>query len=117
MRKLALLVVASAALLAPAQASAGCYGSCVTQQEKQQARQAIIKVFGKYARQALTVAKCESGMSIRAYNGQYLGLFQMGGFARSTFGHASHAWGQAHAAYRYFAASGYDWSPWSCKPW
>ena len=49
-------------------------------------------------------------------NGQYLGLFQMGDFAWSRYGHGATAWVQARAAYRYFADSGYDWSPWECKP-
>jgi hypothetical protein len=77
----------------------------------------IHKVFGKYGSQAVRVAECESGLTIGARNGQYLGLFQMGDFARSTYRHSWHAWGQARAAYRYFVASGRDWSPWSCKPW
>lgn len=77
----------------------------------------IHKVFGRYGSQAVRVARCESGLTIGARNGQYLGLFQMGHFARSTYGHSWHAWGQARAAYRYFVASGRDWSPWACKPW
>lgn len=80
----------------------------------------IIKtVFGSYGSQAVAVARCESGLSVWAGYGkhQYLGLFQMGSFARATYGHSNHAWGQARAAYRYFVASGRDWSPWTCKPW
>ena len=77
----------------------------------------IRAVFGKYGSQAVAVARCESGLTIGATNGQYLGLFQMGSYARSRYGHAWHAWGQARAAYRYFVDSGRDWSPWSCKPW
>ena len=76
----------------------------------------ICRVFGSYCRQAISVARCESGLSIYAHNGQYLGLFQMGSFARSTYGHGWDAWTQSRAAYRYFVASGRDWSPWSCKP-
>lgn len=84
----------------------------------QQNRLVICKVFGpKYCTQALEVSRCESGHSIWARNGQYLGLFQMGSYARSRFGHSSNAWGQARSAYRYFVESGRDWSPWSCKPW
>jgi hypothetical protein len=77
---------------------------------------AIRLVFGAYSSQALRVAWCESRWSTGARNGQYLGLFQMGSFARSTYGHAGDALGQAQAAYRYFVASGRDWSPWACKP-
>lgn len=80
--------------------------------------QAICHVFGNYCSEALTVARCESGphLSIRATNGQYLGLFQMGDYARQKYGHSNDALGQARSAYEYFADSGYDWSPWSCKP-
>jgi hypothetical protein len=78
---------------------------------------AIVRVFGQYAAQALRVAACESGLSTRAQNGQYLGLFQMGEYARSRYGHSEDALGQARSAYRYFVDSGRDWSPWACRPW
>jgi len=77
----------------------------------------IHKVFGKYGSQAVRVSRCESGLTIGAENGQYLGLFQMGSWERSTYGHGWNPWAQARAAWRYFVASGKDWSPWSCKPW
>lgn len=76
---------------------------------------AIRYVFGRYATEALAVAKCESGLSVWAQNGQYLGLFQMGDFARGAYGHSTTPLGQARAAYNYFMDSG--WSPWECKPW
>ena len=38
----------------------------------------IHKVFGRYGHQAVRVARCESGLTVGATNGQYLGLFQMG---------------------------------------
>ena len=78
---------------------------------------AICHVFGSYCRQALQVARCESGVQTTAQNGQYLGLFQMGSSERRLFGHGESAIEQAQAAYRYFVRSGRDWSPWSCKPW
>ena len=78
---------------------------------------AICQVFGSYCRQALQVARCESGVQTTAQNGEYLGLFQMGSTERRTFGHGESAVEQAQAAYRYFVRSGRDWSPWSCKPW
>jgi hypothetical protein len=83
---------------------------------------AIRYVFGHYAGQAMAVARCESGsywpdQAPHAVNGQYLGMFQMGSFARGTYGHGATALDQARAAYRYFVASGRDWSPWACKPW
>ena len=77
----------------------------------------ICRVFGSYCRQALQVARCESGYRTSAQNGQYLGLFQMGSSERRLFGHGATAYQQAQAAYRYFVRSGRDWSPWSCKPW
>jgi hypothetical protein len=77
---------------------------------------AINYVFGAYATQAHRVVSCESGHYIYASNGQYLGMFQMGYFARSTYGHGNTPLAQSRAAWRYFVASGKDWSPWSCKP-
>jgi len=79
--------------------------------------QIICQVFGSYCAQALRVARCESGLSVWARNGQYLGLFQMGSYARARYGHSWDAWGQSVAAYRYFVDSGRSWSPWTCKPW
>jgi hypothetical protein len=118
MRLVLIALVVALAISAAAQAmSSGCYGSCVTKEQMRQARLAIWKVFGSYASEALGVARCESGYSVRAYNGQYLGLFQMGSWERGKYGHhATSPWLQAKAAYRYFVATGRDWSPWSCKP-
>ena len=78
---------------------------------------AICHVFGAYCKEALQVARCESGYRTTAENGQYRGLFQMGSSERQLFGHGGSALQQARAAYRYFVRSGRDWSPWSCKPW
>ena len=78
---------------------------------------AICYVFGSYCSQALVVTWCESRHDRYAQNGQYLGLFQMGDFARGKYGHSTTAIGQARAAHAYFMESGRDWSPWSCKPW
>jgi len=77
---------------------------------------AICYVFMEHCSQALRVSWCESRHSTRAQNGQYLGLFQMGSWERATFGHSHTALGQARAAHTYFALTGYDWSPWACKP-
>jgi hypothetical protein len=76
---------------------------------------AICEVFGRYCHQALAVAWCESGHETTARNGQYLGLFQMGTYARQIAGHGDSAYEQARAAYRFFTLSGRDWSPWSCR--
>jgi hypothetical protein len=79
---------------------------------------AIRKVFGRYADQAIRVVACETGgtFSVYARSGDYLGLFQMGSYARARYGHTWTALGQARAAFRYFAESGYRWTAWSCKP-
>ena len=73
---------------------------------------AIRHVFGEYGSQAVAVAKCESGWSMtpNAHNGQYLGMFQMGSYARAAYGHGEDRLTQARAAYRYFVASGRDWA-------
>jgi hypothetical protein len=78
-------------------------------------RQAICTVFGSYCQEAVAVAWCESRLTTSAQNGQYLGLFQMGSYERSLFGHGSTAHDQARAAHRYFVRSGRDWSPWACR--
>lgn len=80
---------------------------------------AIYAVFGPYGSQAVAVARCETGgtFSVYARNGQYLGLFQMGDYARSRYGHGWNPWAQARAAHRYYVDSGRDWSPWQCRPW
>ena len=76
-------------------------------------RQAICTVFGSYCQEAVAVAWCESRLTTSAQNGQYRGLFQMGSYERSLFGHGSTAHDQARAAHRYFVRSGRDWSPWA----
>lgn len=72
--------------------------------------------------EAWAVAWCETGgtMSVWANNGQYLGLWQMGSYARARYGHGWNAWAQARAAHRYWDAGkrgrGGSWGPWECKP-
>jgi hypothetical protein len=61
---------------------------------------------------ALRVFTCESGLSTTAANGQYLGLAQMGEYARGRYGHGRDAWTQARAAHAYYVAAG--WGPWEC---
>lgn len=78
------------------------------------ARHVICQVFGSRCREALNVAWCESRYRTWAQNGQYLGLFQMGSYARSRYGHGPGAWAQARAAHRYYLAAG--WHPWACRP-
>lgn len=85
---------------------------------------AIRFVFGSRAREAIAVAACESGDRdghlsphvVRASNGQYQGMFQMGSSERAIYGHGPSPYEQALAAHRYFVASGSDWSPWQCRP-
>jgi hypothetical protein len=80
------------------------------------ATKAIRVVFGRYAAEALAVARCESGLSEWAQSGQYLGLFQMGAAARTRYGHGASPYEQAKAAHAYFVDSGRSWGPWTCKP-
>lgn len=108
---LALTVVAF--VLAPAAHAAK---PSPTSANYQQARAAITRVFGPYASQAMRVAGCETGGTYdpRAHNGQYLGIFQMGEYARTKYGHGPSWLVQAAAAYLYFTESGRRWGPWSC---
>lgn len=76
---------------------------------------AIRAVWGpEHTRAALTVARCESGLSTRAGNGQYQGMFQMGDYARSRYGHGDTALEQARAAHAYWEDA--SWGPWQCSP-
>ena len=78
---------------------------------------AICATFRSYCSQALAVARCESGLSIWARNGQYLGLFQVSARWRATVpGWGMNAWAQARHAYKVFKLTGSDWSPWTCRP-
>jgi hypothetical protein len=86
------------------------------------AKKAVCHIFGSYCYQAMEVVKCETGgtYSPWAHNGQYVNIFQMGYTEREKYGWhtlGSSVWIAARAAWRYFVASGKDWSPWSCKPW
>jgi len=74
----------------------------------------ICSVFGSHCSEAISVATCESHLNVYARNGQYLGLFQFGSFARAHYGFAWDALTQARAAYRYWRDAG--WSPWQCQP-
>lgn len=77
--------------------------------------QAIIcHVFGSACRAALNVARCEGNFNPFAQNGQFLGTFQMGAWARSVYGHGYTIYEQARAAFRYYLDSG--WSGWQCSP-
>ncbi|MGH2772674.1 MAG: hypothetical protein ACRDIU_06010 [Actinomycetota bacterium] len=78
------------------------------------AEQVILEVFGPEAGPtAIRVARCESSMATGASNGSYAGLFQMGSYERSAYGHGSDPRSQAEAAYSYFTRSG--WRPWSAS--
>jgi hypothetical protein len=112
MRFAAAILLGSAVLAAPA--TAGQNDRIAEQQTR--AKVAICKTFGSYCEQALDVSWCESKWYIWAQNGEYLGIFQMGAWERARYGHGPGAWAQARAAFRYFVASGRDWSPWSCRP-
>lgn len=61
---------------------------------------------------AFDVVYCESGYSQYARNGQYLGLWQFGRWARGRYGFGWDVWSQTQAAYRYYRESG--WSGWEC---
>jgi len=63
---------------------------------------------------AFDVVACETGnrYNTTARNGQFMGLFQMGAWARSHYGHGTTADAQARAAHAYFLDAG--WSPWTC---
>jgi hypothetical protein len=71
--------------------------------------------FGFSPEGMLRVARCESNLVRTATNGQYLGLFQLGSFARARYlrGAWTDAYANALAAARYAKESG-GWGPWTC---
>jgi hypothetical protein len=76
---------------------------------------AVAYVFRRVAQvaKALSVVRCESNFYTGASNGGvYLGLFQMGPYARAKYGHSRDALGQTWCAYFYYRDAG--WSPWAC---
>ena len=107
----ALIILASTLALSVAFATSSGAGTNTSSTQR-----VICNVFGPYCQQALRVSYCESRWSTSAQNGQYLGLFQMGSYARAKYGHGADAWTQSEAAFRYFADSGFRWGPWSCRP-
>jgi hypothetical protein len=89
-------------------------GASAQKQRASSVRGVICSVFGAHCSEALRVAWCESRMNVYARNGDYLGLFQFGSFARAHYGFAWNALAQARSAYRYFLDAG--WKPWACSP-
>jgi hypothetical protein len=63
--------------------------------------------------QAFDIAWCESRYSVRARNGQYLGLWQLGSWARARYGHGTTVRAQAHAAHALY--HDYGWRQWQCR--
>lgn len=76
-------------------------------------RVAVMVAFGpaRYP-QAIRVATCESRLDPHARNGQYHGIWQMGEWERSRYGHGDTPLEQGLAARRYFDQAG--WRPWEC---
>ncbi len=85
----------------------------------------IRAVFGPYANQALTVARCESGFNPGARNpisvggAHAAGVFQI--LDSSTWRSTSYAgqspynaYANIHAAYQIFQRDGYSWREWQC---
>jgi len=64
--------------------------------------------------EAFDLIWCESRYDVDAENGQYLGLFQMGDWARARYGHGSTARAQARSAHRLWLDFGWSRSQWSC---
>lgn len=70
-------------------------------------------------KQAARVARCEASARYwytrpqEAKNGQYLGMFQMGHWARGRYGHGPSVWHQARAAYKNWRENGWQ-NQWEC---
>ena len=86
----------------------------------------IESVFGPYAGEALSVARCESGYNPSAFNPIWVGnshaegvfqvLFPSTWDGTSYSGYSPYnAWANIHAAYQIFARDGYSWREWVCR--
>lgn len=75
----------------------------------------IARVFPKHYPQARQVALCESGLTARADNGQYQGVFQLSASWRRYFGIGSgfNPYMNIRAAHAIFRGQG--WDPWTCR--
>lgn len=75
----------------------------------------ITLVFPKHYSKAHRVALCESGLTARADNGQYQGVFQLSASWRAYFGIGSgfNPYMNVRAAHRIYRGQG--WGPWSCR--
>jgi hypothetical protein len=75
----------------------------------------VARRYGLSSDGMLRVARCESNLVRTATNGQYLGLFQLGDFARTRYlrGDWRDAYANAEAAARYAREAG-GFGPWSC---
>jgi hypothetical protein len=110
MRRLAALV-AALLLAVPATASADGWSHSQLHIWRN-----ITRVFPKHYMRAHYVALCESGLTPRATNGQYHGVYQLSASWRAYFGIGEGFDPEmnirsAHAIYR---AQG--WEPWDCRP-
>lgn len=112
------MVVISVARLAILAAVCVLVFPAAAEASREQAVPVIRKVFGRYADEAIRVARCESNFELGARNGQFRGLFQLGSWERATYarGRYSTYLDQTLAAWRYFVATGRGWSPWECQP-
>lgn len=80
--------------------------------------EALICSFDWPCAEALAVARCESGLSPSAVNGQHAGLFQIAlDWHRPKFGGADPFDAGANVAVAYAIWLDQSWLPWSCKPW
>lgn len=96
-------------LLLPVTANAG------PRERKVQVMEALIKVWPKrYRAAALQVIGCETGDTFDPHvvggGGLYYGLFQQGGWQRSTFGFGWTIIEQVRSGWRAFKANGYCWT-------
>jgi hypothetical protein len=73
---------------------------------------ALKKYFRHEWRRAAITAWAEGHWNAYAKNGQYLGTFQMGSWARSNYGHSYNLVGQVRHAAANYRQNG--WSQWEC---
>ena len=85
----------------------------------------IVQVFGPYSAEALSVARCESGLNPAAYNPTSIGGSHAAGVFQILYpstwmgtpeaaSSPYNAWANIQAAHAIFVRDGYSWHEWSC---
>jgi hypothetical protein len=109
------LLIAAIATFGGSEPATAATATCHPNVTPQRALRCHFGVGRKY-REAVAIARCESGLNPRAVNGQYRGLFQVSANLRATVpGYGSSAYRQAKHARNIYRRSGWQhWRGFGC---